>query len=60
MMLTRSRHQLVDKLITAYEKEREALRVYTISSETDEEKEILITARMLRRAERAAAKERRL
>ena len=60
MMLTRSRHRLVDKLITAFEKEREALKVYHISSETDEEKEALITARMLRRAERAAAKERRL
>jgi len=39
MMLTRSRHRLVDKLITAFEKEREALKVYHISSETDEEKE---------------------
>lgn len=59
-MLTRSRHRLVNQLILAYEKERDSLREYHISSETDEEKEALQTARMLRRAERAAIKERRL
>ena len=61
-MLTRAKRQQVEDLIAAYEQEKWELRNRQIqnSNSMEDDSDAEVTARMLRQAERAAIKERRL
>ena len=62
-MLTRAKRQQVEELIAAYELEKWELRnrqIQSSKSAEDDSSDAEVTARMLRQAERAAIKERRL
>ena len=59
-MLTRARRSHVSDLITAYKQEQQQLKERSVSSSDTERDDAALTARLTRRAERAAIKERRL
>ena len=62
-MLTRAKRHQVEELIAAYELEKWELRnrqIQSSKSAEDDSSDAEVTARMLRQAERAAIKERRL